>query len=93
MVSFLNVVVFGVVDCSPKRYRRDGKQERERDRNRVTSDGGDKRNPPLPHHSRREPFDASAPKKSNSNDHGQPSKHSSQPSRSRSYYQVILFFK
>ncbi|XP_014510991.1 uncharacterized protein LOC106769761 [Vigna radiata var. radiata] len=72
---------------SPKRYRRDGRQERERDRNRVTSDGGDKRNPPPPHHSRREPIDASAPKKSNSNDHGQPSKHSSQPSRSRSYYQ------
>ncbi|TKY51039.1 hypothetical protein E2542_SST22546 [Spatholobus suberectus] len=71
---------------SPKRYRRDGKQDRERDRNRVTSDGGDQRNPPLPHHSRRETFDA-APKKSNSNDHHEPPKHSSQPSRSRSYYQ------
>ncbi|KAL2561766.1 hypothetical protein AAZV13_20G100900 [Glycine max] len=71
---------------SPKRYRRDGKQERERDRNRVTSDGGDQRNPP--HHFRREPFDA-APKKSNSNDHHeQQPKHSSQPPRSRSYHQV-----
>ncbi|KAL5194957.1 hypothetical protein HKD37_20G056916 [Glycine soja] len=70
---------------SPKRYRRDGKQERERDRNRVTSDGGDQRNPP--HHFRREPFDA-APKKSNSNDHHeQQPKHSSQPPRSRSYHQ------
>ncbi|RZB43756.1 hypothetical protein D0Y65_054008 [Glycine soja] len=73
---------------SPKRYRRDGKQERERDRNRVTSDGGDQRNPP--HHFRREPFDA-APKKSNSNDHHeQQPKHSSQPPRSRSYHQACL---
>ncbi|CAJ1977332.1 unnamed protein product [Sphenostylis stenocarpa] len=76
-------------ESSPKRYRRDGKQERERDRNRVTYDGGDQRNPPLPHHSKREHFDAAAPpKKSNSNDHHEkPSKHSSQLSRSRSHYQ------
>ncbi|KAL2324283.1 hypothetical protein Fmac_023341 [Flemingia macrophylla] len=68
---------------SSNRYRRDGKQ----DSNRVTSDGGDLRNPPLPdHHSRRESFDA-APKKSNSNDHLDPPKHSSQPPRSRPYYQ------
>ncbi|XP_020210280.1 DEAD-box ATP-dependent RNA helicase 42 isoform X2 [Cajanus cajan] len=75
---------------SPKRYRRDGKQERERDRNRVTSDRVDQsqRNPPLPHHhSRRESLDA-APKKSNSNGHHDPPKHFSQPPRSRSYYQV-----
>ncbi|XP_020210278.1 pre-mRNA-splicing factor CWC25 isoform X1 [Cajanus cajan] len=74
---------------SPKRYRRDGKQERERDRNRVTSDRVDQsqRNPPLPHHhSRRESLDA-APKKSNSNGHHDPPKHFSQPPRSRSYYQ------
>ncbi|KAL5139948.1 hypothetical protein HKD37_10G029743 [Glycine soja] len=64
-------------EASPKRYRRDS--------NRVTSDGGDRRNPP--HHSRREPFDA-APKKSNSNDHHEnPPKHLSQPPRSRSYHQ------
>ncbi|XP_061373874.1 uncharacterized protein LOC133316167 isoform X2 [Gastrolobium bilobum] len=80
---------------SPKRYRRDGKQERERERDRVTTNGGggdhnhmdrDQRNLPVSHHSKQEPSDA-AHKKSNSNDHYEPPKHSSQQPRSRSFYQ------
>lgn len=63
-------------DFSPKKYRRDGKQDRERERERLTTND-------------REPT-----KKSNSIDQSEPSKHSSQPPRSRSYYQVIpnLFY-
>jgi len=52
-------VDYGDVCFSPKKYRRDGKQERER----LTT-----------------------------NDHSESSKHSSQPPRSRSYYQVIPIF-
>ncbi|XP_004496875.1 uncharacterized protein [Cicer arietinum] len=78
---------------SPKRYRRDRDREREKERERVTTNdgggrGGDhkKRNLTLPHHSKQDPNDAST-KKSNPNDHSDPSKHLSQPPRSRSYYQ------
>ncbi|MED6169311.1 hypothetical protein PIB30_020291 [Stylosanthes scabra] len=89
---------------SPKRYRRDGRHEREREReremekekekDRVATNGGggdhtdrdQRRN--LPNHSKELNKDAVDKK---SNDHNEPSKHSSHPSqppRSHSYYQV-----
>jgi hypothetical protein len=63
IISFFCLNVdYGDVCFSPKKYRRDGKQDRERERERLTT-----------------------------NDHSEPpSKHSSQPPRSRSYYQVIF---
>ncbi|CAL5209827.1 unnamed protein product [Lathyrus oleraceus] len=69
---------------SPKRHRRD--------RERVTTnDGGvdrEQRNLPLPNRSSKHETTDGSQKKLNPIDHSEPSKHSSQPSRSRSYYQV-----
>ncbi|XP_025620418.1 uncharacterized protein [Arachis hypogaea] len=83
---------------SPKRYRRDGRQERERERererekDRVATNGGDHtdrdQRPNLPNRSKEVNKDVADKK---SNDHNEPSKHSSdptQPPRSHPYYQV-----
>ncbi|QHO35898.1 uncharacterized protein DS421_9g279260 [Arachis hypogaea] len=82
---------------SPKRYRRDGRQERERERererekDRVATNGGDHtdrdQRPNLPNRSKEVNKDVADKK---SNDHNEPSKHSSdptQPPRSHPYYQ------
>ncbi|KAL4288984.1 hypothetical protein AHAS_Ahas19G0340800 [Arachis hypogaea] len=82
-------------ESSPKRYRRDGRQERERERerekDRVATNGGDHtdrdQRPNLPNRSKEVNKDVADKK---SNDHNEPSKHSSdptQPPRSHSYYQ------
>ncbi|MED6123083.1 hypothetical protein PIB30_045959 [Stylosanthes scabra] len=83
-------------ESSPKRYRRDGRHEREREREMekdkvATNGGGDHtdrdQRPNLPNRSKELNKDAVDKK---SNDHNEPSKHSSDPSqppRSHSYYQ------
>ncbi|RYR37325.1 hypothetical protein Ahy_A09g042229 isoform B [Arachis hypogaea] len=84
-------------ESSPKRYRRDGRQERERERererekDRVATNGGDHtdrdQRPNLPNRSKEVNKDVADKK---SNDHNEPSKHSSdptQPPRSHPYYQ------